>query len=48
MNIKEKLIKLKSALLEVLNRDYEFNTDFEVHQIGDSNIYRLYYVDYTE
>lgn len=48
MNIKEKLIKFKSVLLETTNtnRDYEFNADLVGHPVDDSNIYRLYYVNY--
>lgn len=46
MNIKEKLIKFKSLLLETPNRDYEFDADLVDHPIADSNIYRLYYVNY--
>lgn len=46
MNIKEKLIKFKSVLLETTNRDYEFNANLVDHPVDDSNIYRLYYVNY--
>lgn len=48
MSIKEKLTRLKKNLIDYssFNRDYEFEATLEDHPIGDSNIYRLYYVDF--
>ncbi len=48
MSLKDKLLKLKSGISILIqkNRDYEFDADFENHPIGEQNIYRLYYVDY--
>ena len=44
MNLKDKLEKLKISLST--DRNYEFETELEDHQIGNQNIYRLYYIDY--
>lgn len=44
MNIKELLINLKEALS--INRNYEFNAEFENHEVGNGDNYRLYYMDY--
>ena len=49
MNLKNTLIELKEKLLEnklLLNRDYEFNEKLEDHQIPNSNVYRLFFVEY--
>ncbi len=48
MSIKEKLDSLLFAdtNYEPTNRDYEFETELEEHQIGNQNIYRLHYIDY--
>ena len=49
MNLKEKLEKLKIKISDSslhVNRNYEFEAELEDHQIGNQNIYRLYYIDY--
>lgn len=50
MNLKEKLSKIKNEVLKstvnVQNRDYEFDAEFENHTLGNQNIYRLYYINY--
>lgn len=49
MSIKEKLKNLKMTILDsssLVNRDYEFEAELEDHQLGNQNIYRLYYINY--
>ena len=49
MSIKEKLEKLKMKISDSslhVNRNYEFEAELEDHQLGNQNIYRLYYIDY--
>ena len=49
MSIKEKLEKLKMKISDPslhVNRNYEFEAELEDHQLGNQNIYRLYYIDY--
>ena len=49
MGLKEKLEKLKIKVSDLslsTNKDYEFEADLEDHQLGNQNIYRLYYIDY--
>lgn len=46
MSFKEKLeAKIYDSSLPV-NRDYEFEAELENHQLGNQNIYRLYYINY--
>lgn len=47
--VKDTLLGLKEDLLSIGrigSRDYEFNGSFVDHPISDSDIYRLYYVNY--
>ncbi len=49
MSFKEKLENLKMIISNSslpINRDYEFETELENHNIGDKNIYRMYYINY--
>ncbi len=48
MKLKDKLIMLKKNLFKLMesNRDYEFDAEFESHEIGTQDTYRLYYVDF--
>lgn len=49
MSFKEKLEKLKMKISDSfipVNRNYEFEAELEDHQLGNQNIYRLYYFDY--
>lgn len=48
MNLKNKLLEIREDILTKfsVNKDFEFDTVFEDHPIGNQNIYRLYYVDY--
>jgi len=47
MNLK-KIKEYIDNLLEYtpINLDYEFDADLESHNMGNQNIYRLYYIDY--
>jgi len=38
-------IKISNSSIPI-NRDYEFETELEDHQLGNQNIYRLYYINY--
>lgn len=48
MSIKEKLVGLRDKLTtyNVLSRDYEFDAELEDHPIPDSDVYRLFYINY--
>lgn len=49
MSLKEKLEKIKIEIYDSLswiNKDYEFDAELEDHNIGNQNIYRLYYINY--
>lgn len=48
MSLKEKLKEIRDALFmsEPMDRDYEFEAELMDHPLGDSNIYRLHYVNY--
>lgn len=48
MNLKSKLTAIKDSLFswEAINRDYEFEAEFEDHPLGEQNVYRLRYVNY--
>lgn len=48
MSLKEKLFNLKEELLSYnpISRDHEFDAELKDHPIPDSNIYRLFYIDY--
>ena len=50
MKLKEKLLNIKKELLLLIqptSRDFEFNATLEDHLIGNQNVYRLYYVNYS-
>lgn len=40
------LKEIINNLFNITNRDYEFEAELESHEMGNQNIYRLYYVDY--
>lgn len=48
MSLKDKLKGINETLFicKPINRDYEFEAEFEDHQLGDSNLYRLHFVNY--
>lgn len=58
MNLSEKLKEIKEKYKKILNdikesrvtkpfsRDYEFDADLEDHDLGDKDIYRLYFIGY--
>lgn len=51
MSLKEKLLAIRDAIKEsktvcFVNSDNEFDVELEGHEIGNQNIYRLYYINY--
>lgn len=48
MSLKDKLVNLKEELLSYnpISRDYEFNAELKNHPIPDSDVYRLFYINY--
>lgn len=46
MDLRKKLENVKKSLVYSKNRDYEFETEFENHPLGNQNLYRLHYVNY--
>ena len=51
MSLKEKLLAIRDAIKEsktvcFVNSDNEFDVELEDHEIGNQNIYRLYYINY--
>lgn len=51
MSLKEKLLAIRDAIKEsktvcFVNSDNEFDVELEEHEIGNQNIYRLYYINY--
>lgn len=48
MSLKEKLIQIRNAISRycTVNDDNEFDVKLEDHEIGNQNIYRLYYINY--
>ena len=51
MSLKEKLIAIRDAIKEsktvcFVNPDNEFDVELEDHEVGNQNIYRLYYINY--